>query len=468
MKQKVLLVEDDGDWLEIYCNYLRDEDYHLDTARSVNQALGFIEKTPYHAVITDLKMLGFGDDFGGFAVLQKTKELSPGTQVVIITAYGTQELAFRATQQGAYDYVVKPPETEKFKMCVRRAVQASLVKQKLADISNRLETDTRDKLRQVESIKIGSESIIGNSQSMQVVFEQMSKATQSLSPVLIWGESGTGKRLLAKAIHKNGRGFNRTFSQVSCNQLFRYEEAILKNLKKLKGGTIFLYDLGSIGEKDQIVLNRMVSVSEPLEIRLISSLITIEDQFDHIAAQNKILSELFSSLAQISIYIPPLRYRKEDIAALAGHFVNLHANEIEPTPQVSISPQAANLLIEHNYTISNVRELQDLLQQTVLLLGGDGTILPEHLPLLQKKSADQDQLTPTHLQKDSASLRHFLYRYFNETELKDLCFDLQIDYESLPGDNKQDRAREIVAYVNRHGRVIELVKLCYQLRPNVT
>lgn len=476
-KSRVLLVEDDGDWLDIYYENLRSEDYLLDTAQSVNQAFHLLEVNLYDAVVTDLKMLGFGDDFGGFSVLNKTKELNPGTQVVVITAYGTQELAFRATQQGAFDYVVKPPDSKKFRMSVRRAIQASqslLTKRRSPKTDAGPSSTGTDK----KPVQGKNDSIIGNSSHIEPVFKKMDKAANNRQPVLIWGEAGTGKRLIARAIHANSENSNRPFSSVECNLLPKYEDAILRNLPRLKGGTVFLRDLSLLDAKGQSILANILPLSNSLDVRLIATLVTKENDLLQYAHEKSIKGQLLQPFEQLTLFVPPLRQRKGDIMALAGHFISKFIKDIEPTPQITISPEAAKLLSAHNYLTANVRELHDILEYTVKLLGGDAVILPEHLPTLRSEAESDVHLAKVSIKdgfdvwlrqpESMTKLRDILTVYFNDSELRNLSFDLKVDYDDLQGETKSDKARELIAFFSRRDRVIELLRICYELRPNAS
>ena len=471
-QSRVLLVEDDTAWLEIYSAHLNNEDYFLETARTVQQAFTLLEQNSYDAVVTDLKMLGFGEDFGGFSVLQKTKELSPGTQVVVITAYGTQELAFRATQQGAYDYVVKPPVPDKFRMSIKRAILASrqLASRKGSARTTVQVSDNQSVKKKPSSIatrSIGRKSIIGNSPQMQTLFEQMSAASTSMSSVLVWGEPGTGKRLLAKAIHASSHTGSTRFSAISCAKLVEYQEAIFKNVNSsyLRDGTLFLHDLSLLGKAGQLVLKELLEIIDLTKVRLIASLTTKESDLPLTWEKENIRQSIVFAFAKLPIFVPPLRHRKEDIPALAGHFINLLVPDSVPIPQISLSEEAITLLLKHEYRQANVRELRTILQDTVQLMGGQGQILPEHLPALHKKNVPtmKEERTFT-----TTELRQVLDTYFNTAELRNLCHDLKIDYESLGGVGKSEKAREIVTHCERHGFMSELIQLCIKLRPNIS
>lgn len=461
----VLLVEDDSDWLEIYLENLRDEDYIIHTARTVNQALNLISMHLYHAIVTDLKMLGFNDDFGGFNILKKTKELGLETQVVVITAYGTQEIAFRATQQGAYDYVVKPPIPDKFRMSVKRAIQASLSLMQKRKTSFNYDGETKYSSTNTPVVKNqkSNESVIGNSKNMLLLFDQISIIANSKKPILIWGEAGTGKRLIARTIHTTLISENPRFSEISCTKLVNYKKTIFSNLKSLLDykSTLFLHDLRQLDEEGQNVLVELLEFVKDSNIQIIASLTTPESNIALALEKNRIRQTIVLNFSQNILYVPPLRARKEDIPALAGYFVNLIIKDKFPVPHISLSPEAINSLISYNYLNKNVQELYEILTETIKLLGGSGTILPEHLPILDS------EIIPTETKTNKLSkLRQSISRFFNESELRNLCFDLEIEYENLPGTAFNDKVRELISYCNRHQRLDDLIKTCKLIRSN--
>jgi|CXWL01.1.fsa_nt_gi DNA-binding NtrC family response regulator len=398
-KPNVLLVEDDADWLEIYRDNLQGEDYLVDIARSIRQAFDLLQKTTYDVVVTDLKMLGFGDDFGGFSVLQKTKEISPDTQVMVITAYGTRDIAMRAMQQGAFDYVVKPPDAERFRLSIRGAIQAKRViagkRSTIAKSETVREPSYQTPLSDSSSPRPAKVlGIIGNSEGMRLVFEEMGKAVNSSFPVLIWGEAGTGKQLIARTIHTNGQRRSRPFSYKACEELSttNYWNAINRNLSRLRGGTLFLDNLARLRRDDQTTLETMMPALAMNEIRLIASINGKGKNLEQVGYELGIQPTLLTAIAQQTINIPPLRYRKDgdDIPALIGHFVHTLTDNMSPKPQIVISSAAMRHLLEYDYGIANVRELYEIIQSAINLLGGDGTILPEHLLL-------PDDISPSNL-----------------------------------------------------------------------
>ena len=382
----ILIVEDDADWLEIYCDYLKNEPYKIDTARTIHQAFTLLEKTTYAVVITDLKMIGFDNNFGGFSVLEKVRVINSWTQVIVITAFGTQEIAFKASQQGAFDIVYKPPDPKRLVMSLNGAIQASHIlekryhnKQQALLESNDFPVNNREK----PPTQSGLFGITGNSKQMQKTFEKISYALHANLPVFIFGETGTGKNLIARAIHNNSEYSNRPFSSVSVDDLLQHWEPVKRNLGRLNGGTFFLDKLHKCPIDLSPILSELLSLSQKANVRLISTMTISETIIERIPDILMINPEIFKELANISIYAPPLRLRKDgdDIPALAGFFIHSITGPRTPAPQISLSEKALQDLVEYDYPIGNVRELSDIIQKAVDMLGTDGTILPEHLSI---------------------------------------------------------------------------------------
>jgi DNA-binding NtrC family response regulator len=391
-KPRILLVEDDMDWLEIYSDNLRDEDYIIETARSIRHAIDLLRRTVYDVVVTDLKMLGYNDDFGGFSVLQKTKELSPTTQVVVITGYGSRDIALRAMQQGAFDYVTKPPERERLKLCVRAALHARrMLVQTGSTQRAKTEVGIHDKgiLDQPLQKHGVLQGFIANSQGMRVVYEQVTEAIDTSFSVLIYGERGTGKGFIAKTIHANSPRRSRPFSQVNCADLSGLHwNAITRNLSRIQGGTLFFDDISILSDKDQDSLDRLIPTLRTHDIRLIASAnVNQGKEWIKRPESATIRPSLLQSIAQISIWVPPLRERKDgdDLPALIGYFIHNVSEEIEPKPDITVSSEAMRLLLEYDYRNGNISELYNIVRNAVNFLGGEGAILPEHLLLPKGK-----------------------------------------------------------------------------------
>jgi len=260
-RPRILIVEDDADWQEIYQRCLRNAHYEITAARKLSTALALLEEQPFEVVITDLKMLGGAEEFSGFGVLEQARTLHPDVQVIVITGYGSADHALRAMGSGAYDYITKDRDLrQKLVLAVQGAIEVRALKQELLD-------------REPEDdVELEHDRIVGNSASMQALFEQITAAAASDVNVLICGEESTGKRLIAQTIHRRSRRKRGPFLVVDCgrlsdsvlaSELFGHEAGALYGVgearpgkfERARGGTIFL---DSIGDLDVRLQRRLI------------------------------------------------------------------------------------------------------------------------------------------------------------------------------------------------------------------
>jgi DNA-binding NtrC family response regulator len=375
-------VEDDADWLDLYYEYLKNENYSIDTARSIQQAFDLMEKNQYDSVLTDLKMIGFGNEFGGFNVLQKVKQSNPNTQVVIITAYGTQDIAFKATQQGAFDIVYKPPDADRLRVTIRGAIQAKLLLSQNQVSKQTTKSDTNNVINETAIQQTANLfGIIGNSRMMRQAFEKISYAANVDMPVLVFGEAGTGKTFIAKTIHSNSTRKNKPFSRLHSSELSRHWEAINNNMHRLTGGTFFVDDISSLGEEEGKYMNSLLQLTDKENVRLISALTTNVSEISKINYVSPLSSNTFNKISSISIFVPPLRFRKDgdDIPALIGQLVHIQLNDSGVDKKIIISEKAMKKLVNYDYPNNNVVELKGIIEKALNMAGSDSEILEEHI-----------------------------------------------------------------------------------------
>lgn len=393
---QVLVVDDD----EITCNLLEEvlskEGYAVDRALDGRGAIEKGEKKFYDLVLTDIKMVGID----GMEVLRSYREKSPETIMIIMTAFGSIETAIRAIKEGAYDYVSKPFKLDELKLAIQRALDQKRLLQE--NILYRQELITKYKL----------ENIVGRSPKMLQVYKTIARVAESRSTVLIYGESGTGKELIARAIHFNSSRTSSPFVAVDCGSL---AETLLESelfghvrgaftgaVTNKKGlfeesdrGTCFLDEVGDIGLAMQAKLLRVL---QEHEIKRVGGTETIKVDVRIVAATNKDLEQLveekkfredlYYRLNVVSIYLPPLRERTEDIPLLIEHFLRKYASQNQK-PMVRISSEALDHLSQYRWP-GNVRELENVIERA-LTLSQSGMILPEDLPRrLRIESAEVD------------------------------------------------------------------------------
>jgi two-component system NtrC family response regulator len=379
-KSQILIVEDDLDWLEIYQRILQGVSYEIMTARNVNTALKLLGEIPFDVVITDLKMLGFEGEFSGFGVLEQAKFLNPNVQVIVITGYGSADHALRAMGSGAYDYITKDRDLrKKLVLSVQGALEANALKKELL---NR---------EQQDDSHIGFDRILGNSASMQSLFEKISITADSNVNVLINGEPGTGKRLIAETIHRHSHRRKGSFMVVDCgrlsdavleSELFGYEAGTLYSsdevragkFERAKRGTVFLE---SIGDLDIGLQTRLIGVIcdrvvervgglEPvnLDVRIIAS---TDKDLATLAEERKFERRLFHALNEFVINVPPLRDRKDgdDIPALAAMFAQRYSEE----GTIIFADEVVELLRNYDYP-GNVQELESAVKYALTMAKG--------------------------------------------------------------------------------------------------
>jgi two-component system response regulator PilR (NtrC family) len=372
-KQKILVVDDEKsmcDFLEIMLN---KEGYEVTSTTSGKQALELLENNLYSMVLTDVKM----PEVDGFEVLRKTKEVSPDTVVIMITAYGSPEGAVTAIKEGAYDYITKPFRVEEVKLTIKKSLERStLIMENI-------------RLRQAVEDRYKFWNLIGKSPKMQRVYELVEKVSQTKANVLITGESGTGKELVAKAVHFNSARKDRSFVTLNCgaipenlleSELFGHMKGSFTGaiankrglLEMAEGGTLFMDEIGELPLPLQVKLLRVIQEREfkrvggtediKVDVRIISA---SNQDLQQKVAHGSFREDLFYRLNVIQIKIPPLRERKEDIPLLVNHFVRKYSTDTGKEIE-GISPEALELLLGYNFA-GNVRELENIIERSITL-----------------------------------------------------------------------------------------------------
>ncbi len=407
-QESILVVDDEPAIRDSLETLLSEANYRVTLAKNGSEGLKKIGKNIFDLVLLDVMM----PDKNGLEVLEEIHHSSPETVVIMITAFGTIENAVKAIKSGALDYVTKPWDNEKLLIDIHNGIEH----QKLQHENRELKRALR---RQYEF-----SNIVGKSEQMLKIFDLVAQVAQSRSTVLIQGESGTGKELIAKAIHANSNRANKAFVTVNSGSLPSdlLESTLFGHLKgaftsavaSKKGlfevadqGSIFFDEIGTIGLDTQ---SKLLRVLQEKEFMRLGGLDTIKVDTRIITATNVNLNiqveqgtfreDLFYRLNVISIQLPPLRDRKEDIPLLAAHFLQKFCDENNKNLH-PISPNILNLLMKHDWP-GNVRELENVIERAVVLSSSEELV--EELISLDASTISVKQNTDGPLVLDGLSL----------------------------------------------------------------
>jgi DNA-binding NtrC family response regulator len=374
---KILIVDDERDICRALEFLLSREGYRIVTADSGQEALRKIEAEDFDLVITDMKMEGMD----GLQVLENSLAMRPNLIVVIMTAFASVESAVEAMKKGASDYLVKPFINEDVKMTVRRLLEhKKVVQENIA-------------LRQQLSQQFGCREFVGISPQILRVFEVLEKVIPTRSNILILGESGTGKGLIAEIVHCNSQRKDRPFISINCSaipenllesELFGYRKGAFTGAASDKKGLITMADQGTlfldeIGDMPLGLQAKILKVLESGEVLPVGETKSKFVDVRLVAATNKNLEEqiekglfredLYYRLNVIEVKIPPLRERKEDIEVLARHFVEKYSRENQKKV-VGITEETMDVLIQYPWP-GNIRELRNIVERAVVLAGSE-------------------------------------------------------------------------------------------------
>jgi DNA-binding NtrC family response regulator len=397
----VLIVDDEQIARENLDFILRKEGYETTAVDCGLKALEELQQREFDLVLTDLRMR----QVSGMEVLEKTKELYPDTEVIVITGYATVATAVEAMQKGAYYYLAKPYKNEEVRLLVRKALEKRALRLQVAELR-----------RQVESQQ-GMPLIIGKNPKIQALQALIAQIAPTDCNVLILGETGTGKELVAKAIHQLSPRAHKRFLAINCgaftaellaNELFGHEKEAFTGARGVKkglleaapGGTIFLDEIGDMPLAMQVKLLRVIQEKSllrvggiqevPVDIRILAA--TNKDLQQEVA-RGAFRQDLYYRLNVVTLEVPSLAERRDDIPLLCHHFLRKFA-EAQNKPVTAISDEVMEVLLNYEFP-GNVRELENIIERAVTLSTG-GTIELRHLsPDLQQR-----QLTVHRRKKD--------------------------------------------------------------------
>ena len=370
-RKTILLIEDDRNTRNGVAKLLRHK-YEIVVAEDGARGINVLQRNSFDLVLTDIQMPGVN----GMDILAECLKKSPAVPCVLITAYGSIEAAVDAIKAGAYDFISKPIDVSKLELIIERALESKELK----------EENTRLKKQLYE--KYGVENIIGSSPKIREVLETVKQVAPAKATVLILGESGTGKELIAKAIH-NLSGRKGAFIPVHCaalqstlleSELFGHERGAFTGASEQRkgrfeladGGTIFLDEIGEINQMVQVKLLRIL---ETKTFERVGGVVPIQTDARIVAATNKDLNalvkegkfreDLFFRLNVLSVELPPLRERKEDIPLLVKNFIDFYSRENSKKIE-GISEYALSVILKYGWP-GNIRELRNCIERMVVL-----------------------------------------------------------------------------------------------------
>ena len=439
---RILVVDDEPSMRDSLRDWLMEDGYEVGIAGSGEEALDMAREREWDVVLLDLKMPGMD----GLETLRRLKEVLPEGEMLMMTAYASVDTAVTALKEGAFDYLVKPFDPDEVEVQIKKILaHKDLVLENVV-----LRRQLEDRCRHDE--------IIGRSPAMQEIFDLIERVAPTDSTVLITGESGTGKELIAHAIHGNSSRSHRPFIAVSCgalpetlleSELFGYERGAFTGAEHTKKGrfemahegTLFLDEIGDITPKTQVDLLRVIQTREfhrlggqallKVDVRIVAA--TNRDLMKAIA-RDRFREDLFYRLNVISIHVPPLRERTEDIEPLVHSFIRRCCIELNREP-VKISPEALRLLMDYRWP-GNIRELENVIERAVVI--GEGTtIVPGDLPFEQRHDPAADRLPTSLKEMEKMHIERILA--MNSHNISKTARDLGIDRQTLY--NKMEKYR---------------------------
>ncbi len=370
---RILVVDDHDSLRKGLVRALGNAGHDIEEAANGTVAIERLQDSQFDVVLTDLKMGGAD----GMDVLRTARKLQPNAAVILMTAFGSIHTAVEAMKIGAVDFVQKPFEIEEMELKIEKAIEIRHLKYQV------------DYLRTAQQENYDFDRIVGASGALQQVLGIVKKVARSNSTVLIRGETGTGKELIAGAIHHNSLRASKTFVKVNCaalqenlleSELFGHEKGAFTSADKQRigrfeqadGGTLFLDEVGDMSPNTQA---KILRVLQEHEFERLGGTRTMKVDVRIIAASNRNLAtmvgegrfreDLFYRLNVVAVEMPPLRDRKEDIGALADFFIKRFSNELKKKVD-GIQPDALKVMMRHNWP-GNIRELENVIERAVLL-----------------------------------------------------------------------------------------------------
>ena len=386
VKKRLLIIDDEANMRHMLSTVLKKADYQVETAADGAEGLEMIQQSPYDFILCDIKM----PKMGGMEFLKLSRDRIGAATVIMMSAYGSIDTAIEAMKSGAYDYISKPFKTDEVYLTLKKAEERESLKAENRSLKERIQKIEGD-------YNFGK--MVAKSKAMQSVFQLANKAAQYKTTVLILGDSGTGKELIAQGIHYGGMRAAGPLVPVNCggipeslleSELFGYKKGAFtgadRNKKGLfqeaEKGTIFLDEIGELTLSLQVKLLRVLQENE---VRPVGDSKSMQIDVRFIAATSKKLEEevkkgsfredLYYRLNVMTVKIPPLRERTEDIPLLCKHFIG-RLNGILDKDISGLAPDAMSRLLEYHWP-GNVRQLENVIERA-MVIADDSLLLPEH------------------------------------------------------------------------------------------
>ena len=399
-EKRLLVIDDEENMRHMLSKLLGKAGYVVEAACDGHEGLKMAQSMAYDFILCDIKM----PHMSGMDFLKSSRDKIGTTTVIMMSAYGTIDTAIEAMKLGAYDYISKPFKTDEVYLTLKKAEERESLRQENFQL--------KERIKKIEgSYNFGS--LVAKSEPMQSMFRIAAKAAQYKTTVLLLGDSGTGKELIARAIHFEGQRSTMPLVPINCggipetlleSELFGYKKGAFtgadRNKKGLfqeaEGGTIFLDEIGELPLSLQVKILRVLQENE---IRMVGDSKSMKIDVRVIAATAKDLEaeakkgtfrdDLYYRLNVLSIKIPPLRDRPEDIPLLCEHFIKRFNTTLGKNIK-SIAPAAMSLMLEYNWP-GNVRELENAIERAAVL-AEDTLLLPEHFPVELGQRSGQNQI----------------------------------------------------------------------------
>jgi DNA-binding NtrC family response regulator len=428
MSKSILIVEDEETLRESIKRIFTKEGFAVDAAESAEKGLALLETNAYDVIISDIILPGMD----GIEMLTRVREQMPDQIFIVVTAYASLDTSVKALRAGAYDYIMKPIIHEEIKQIVRNALRQRSLQAENVLLKRELGKDH------------DFSSIIGESPALKAILDEVRKITDTKSSVLLLGETGTGKELFARVIHHNSSRRHMPFVPINCSaipenlletELFGHVRGAFTGavaskkgiLEEAEGGTVFLDEIGDMSLALQAKLLRVI---EDQVIRPVGGTKGNKADIRFITATNKDIKaavregafreDLYYRINVISLQIPALRDRKEDIRLLVRYYLEKYSQDMGRRIK-DVSPAALDIMIDYEWA-GNVRELQNVIERAILISDGD-LIGPEHLPVgMRAEASFQNQVFGKKLSIEDYT-KAFIHKYqgqYNEQQLADM------------------------------------------------